>query len=90
MGSAFIFDLMNIIGKTMDTLIKNGQWKEVNYTDCFNFTSTDMAAWNQATHFKQQILQASFKIKIYDVICCALDRLTLSRISVVTAHLFSV
>ena len=52
---------MNIIGKTLDTLIKNSQWKEVKYTDCFNFTSTDMAAWTQATHFKQQILQASLK-----------------------------
>ena len=61
MGSAFIFDLMNIIGKTLDTLIKNGQWNEVNYTDCFNFTSTDMTAWTQATHFRKQILQASFK-----------------------------
>ena len=57
MGSAFVFDLMTIIGKALDSLVKNGQWKEVNYTDCYKFTSTDIVAWTQATKFKQQILE---------------------------------
>ena len=57
MGAAFVFDLMSIIGKALDQLIMNNQWNEVNYTDCYKFTSTDMAAWTQATMFRQQILQ---------------------------------
>ena len=57
MGATFVFDIMSIIGKTLEHLIKNNQWSEVNYTNCYTFTSTNMTTWTQATLFRQQILK---------------------------------
>ena len=55
MDAAFIFDLMMTIGQALDKLLTSGQWRQINYTDCFSFVSTDPEALLQATTLKEEI-----------------------------------
>ncbi|KAK2171502.1 hypothetical protein NP493_1059g00000 [Ridgeia piscesae] len=55
MDAAFIFDLMMTIGQALDKLLTSGQWRQINYTDCFSFISTDPVALLQATTLKEEI-----------------------------------
>ncbi|KAI0214626.1 Ionotropic receptor 25a [Lamellibrachia satsuma] len=55
MDAAFQFDLMVTVGQAMDKLLSTGQWRQINYTDCFSFVSTDPKALLQATTLKEEI-----------------------------------
>ena len=55
MDAAFIFDLMMTIGQALDKLLISGQWRQINYTDCFSFVATDPEALLQATTLKEEI-----------------------------------
>ena len=55
MDAAFQFDMVMNIGKALDTMLAAGEWRQINYTDCFSFVSTDPDAMLRATSLREEI-----------------------------------
>lgn len=66
MDAAFQFDLMVTVGQAMNKLLSTGQWRQINYTDCFSFVSTDPKALLQATTLKEEIKKVINRIVIIE------------------------
>ena len=57
MSSAFHFDVVNLVSSALDTLLTSGEWKRINYTECYEFSQTDPEALAQAELFKSELKQ---------------------------------
>ena len=60
MTAAFHFDLVDLLGKALNELVKNGEIKKINYTDCYQFSQTDPEALAQAERFKTVLKQVRY------------------------------
>jgi len=59
MSSAFHFDVVKLVGVVLDKLLNSGQWKRINYTECYEFSETDPEALAQAELFKTELKQVN-------------------------------
>ena len=60
MAAAFQFDLVKLLGQSLENLLMANQWEEASYPDCYAFESTNRTLLTQAVLLKNEIKMVSF------------------------------